>query len=146
MKSDNYTRERACALIAEHDTRFPPKRKCVAKFISKYDMQFFMDYLEIRRADTLAQSNYKRAEKLAALDEMAKIAIQLEEENACLKLSDLAINGRDAAALGLNGKAIGDALKQTLAAVVEERVPNERGALLGFIRENCAAESGCADE
>jgi len=146
MKSDNYTRERACALIAEHDTRFPPKRKCVAKFISKYDMQFFMDYLEIRRADTLAQSNYKRAEKLAALDEMAKIAIQLEEENACLKLSDLAINGRDAAALGLKGKAIGDALKQTLAAVVEERVPNERGALLGFIRENCAAESGCADE
>ena len=51
-------------------------------------------------------------------------------ENACLKLSDLAVNGHDLMALGFQGKHIGQMLHFLLEQVVEETLPNEKEALL----------------
>ena len=39
--------------------------------MAQHDFDFVMDYLEVRRADTYAQSDYKRQEKLAELDHIA---------------------------------------------------------------------------
>ncbi len=50
-------------------------------------------------------------------------------QGPCLTLKDLAVNGRDAMAAGLQGKAIGRALQQLLDAVLEGDLPNERDAL-----------------
>ena len=127
---DNYTRKRVCALIKEHDNRIGIGRKSVKKFISKYDYDFFMDYLEVRRADTLAQSDFKREQKLKELDDLALIAIDVKEENDCLKLNDLAVGGNEMIALGLKGSQIGDMLKFLLEEVVEERLSNEANKLI----------------
>ena len=59
-----------------------------------------------------------------------RIVTQLLEENACLSLKDLAVNGNDMMALGITGKAIGAALKRLLELVIDEKLPNERNALL----------------
>ena len=51
-------------------------------------------------------------------------------EGACCDLSDLAVNGGDMAALGFRGRAIGAALQKLLREVAEEKLPNEKPALL----------------
>ena len=88
----------------------------------------------MRRADTYAQSDYKREEKLKALDQLAIIAIELEEQNACLKISDLKADGNDMMALGLSGKEIGDALKRVLEAVISEEINNDKDEILEYVR------------
>lgn len=135
MKSDTYTRKRVCALVLEHDNRIPANKRSVRRFISKYDYDFFADYLKVRRADTLAQSLYLREKKLAELDDLAAIAQQLREEDSCLKINQLAVNGSDLMSLGFKGKAVGDELKRLLSAVIEEELPNEHDALISSAKE-----------
>lgn len=136
LRCDNASKQYVHDLIYEHDNRIPVERKSVKRFISRHDMNFFMDYLEVRRADTYAQSDYHREEKLRDLDSLAMIAFQLEKENACLKISDLMIDGRDMIALGYSGKTIGEALNFALDAVLSEDVDNSKQALLDYIKDN----------
>ena len=53
----------------------------------------------------------------------------------CLSLKDLAVNGRDLMALGLEGRAIGAALNRLLEAVLEGRVTNEKASLVQFLTD-----------
>ncbi len=55
-------------------------------------------------------------------------------EQPCFTLKDLAVNGRDLTALGLKGKAVGDALQSLLEAVMDGLVPNEKEALLHHLK------------
>lgn len=137
LRSDNLSRKRITALIAEHDDRIPATKKSVRRFISKYDYDFFDDYIKVRRADTAAQSDYMRSEKLAELDELERIAEELKSEQSCLTLAQLAVNGSDLIGLGYSGKEIGEELSRLLSAVIEEELPNEREALLAASESRC---------
>lgn len=134
LKSDRKTEQKVYDLIWEHDNRIPPQRRAVKRLISKYSYEFFADWLAVRRADTLAQSEYRRREKLAELDELEKIAAQLKEEDSCLKLSDLAVKGGDLIGAGYSGAQIGRALNEALAAVMEEKIPNDRDSIMNYLR------------
>ena len=123
-------------LIWEHDNRIPADMHSVKRFISKYDFQFMLDYLEVRRGDTYAQSDYRRAEKLAELDEIARLTIELADQDTCLKISDLAVNGNDLIALGLDGRNIGIWLEKLLELVIEDKIKNDKTALLEYIKDN----------
>ena len=92
------------------------------------------DWLKVRRADTLAQSDYMREEKLAELELLAKLGDEIKEEMCCLKTADLAINGHDMIAMGFSGADIKNALNTALEAVIDEEIENERETLLTFIR------------
>ena len=59
---------------------------------------------------------------------------QLLAEGACFQKKDLAVNGRDMLELGLKGPEIGQALDRCLEAVLSERLPNEKAALLELVR------------
>ena len=136
LKLDNKSRSRIYSLVLEHDNRIPAKKKSVRRFLSKYDEEFFADYIRVRRADTLAQSRYFRREKLEELDEIEKIAHQICEEALCLHISDLAVNGNDLKELGLSNKQIGEGLKLLLEEVIEERAVNDRESLLAYLKES----------
>lgn len=123
-------------LIWEHDNRIPEQEKAVKRFIAKYRFEFFMDYLEVRRADTYAQSEYRRYEKLKELDSLAILAIEIDESNACLKIADLAVDGNDIKALGLEGRQIGGSLAAALDAVISGEISNDRQEILSFVSEN----------
>jgi tRNA nucleotidyltransferase (CCA-adding enzyme) len=62
-----------------------------------------------------------------------------KEPEAAFSRKDLAVNGRDMAALGYEGKAIGAILEQMLDAIIEETLPNEREALLAFAKQKLPA-------
>ena len=61
---------------------------------------------------------------------------ELEAENACCSLRQLQLNGRELAALGYQGPAIGSMLSQLLEQVTLGRLPNDHAALLAAARSS----------
>ena len=78
-----------------------------------------------------AQSDYHRAEKLAATALAQRQFEELIRSRACVMLRDLAVNGTDLMALGYReGRAVGAALERLLNEVIDGQLPNEREKLL----------------
>ena len=136
LRYDNRTISYIHDLILEHDNRIPASRPSVKRFISKHDFRFMFDYLEVRRGDTYAQSEYHREEKLRELDDIAIIALRLLSEDSCLKVSDLAVGGNDLMELGLSGKDIGDWLERLLELVIDDVIENKKQTLVDYVKEN----------
>lgn len=80
--------------------------------------------------------NTAGAEKLAELDEIARLTIELSEQNSCLKISDLSVNGNDLIALGLDGKEIGIWLNRLLELIIDDKLKNDKNELLDYIKDN----------
>ncbi len=74
--------------------------------------------------DAIARDTEALKEKLKAL----------LDENACYTLGQLTVNGKDMAALGLRGPAIGETLHALLLGVARGQLPNDREALLDAAR------------
>ena len=60
---------------------------------------------------------------------------EIEAENACLSIRDLAVSGHDLMDLGYRGPAIGQALQFLLEQVLDERVENEKEALIQALKQ-----------
>ena len=135
FRSDNATVEYVRFLVLEHDNRIPVSRRNVKRFMSKYDYDFFMDYLEVRRADTMAQSDYMREEKLEQLEQLGMLAITVNSENSCLKLCDLAVDGKDMISVGYTGRQIGAVLQRMLDLVIDDKLENDKQALIEYAKE-----------
>lgn len=92
--------------------------------------------LAVKRADTLAQSDYQREEKLQYIEDIRATFLQIQADNNCLKIKDLKINGKDLIAMGLpQSNKIGLILKTLFDEVVEEPEKNDRDYLLKRARE-----------
>jgi tRNA nucleotidyltransferase (CCA-adding enzyme) len=59
---------------------------------------------------------------------------KLLEEEACFSLKQLAIDGSDLLALGLQGRQVGSGLQLALAAVLDGKAPNEKQTLLELVK------------
>lgn len=136
LRIDNASSKYIYELIWEHDNRISATKKSVRRFMAQHDFDFVMDYLEVRRADTYAQSDYKRQEKLAELDHIAELAIEIKEDNECIHICDLDINGKDLIQMGFGGKDIGIGLELALNGVIDEKVENKKEELKGYIESN----------
>ena len=135
LKYDSATIREVVDLIKEHDNRYPAEKKSVKRFLAKHGEDFFKKQLIVRRADTLAQSQYMRQQKLEVLDRSYKIGQEIIKENECFKISDLAVNGDDLKQAGIKeGKQIGEILNNLLSMVVEDEVKNDKSILLEKIK------------
>ena len=74
----------------------------------------------------------RAAEDFAAL--LDAEAEKILTADACRRTSQLKVDGRDLAAEGFSGPAIGETLRLLLDEVLEEKIPNERSALLSRAR------------
>ena len=87
----------------------------------------------VRRLLALRQAQTGRA----GFSAMAQALDALLAEDACCRVNQLAVNGRDLMALGVPpGPAVGRLLAAALDQVIEENIPNDRAALLGWLKEN----------
>ena len=137
LKCDNKTLEKVTSLIACHDDRMENSRNSTLKrFIGTHGEEFFYDYLLVRNADTLAQSDYKREEKLSALENLRQRGEKIIAEKNCVNLKELSVKGNDLIEAGFKGSKIGEGLKMGLDAVIEEKIPNEKQAVLEYIKEH----------
>lgn len=135
LKCDNETSGLVCELIKQHDNRIKSDAYSVRKFISQHGWEFFDRYLKIRRADISAQSDYLRKEKLCDIGQIEAVARKIRQNGDCIFLNQLKVNGDDLVVLGLQGKAIGKCLLDTLDAVMRDEVINKREELISYIKE-----------
>jgi tRNA nucleotidyltransferase (CCA-adding enzyme) len=137
LKFDNDTIYKVKKLTCWHDYKPAPGRKGVRRMLNKIGEELFLLLLEVKRADTLAQSTYKRMEKLKELELLAQIYKQVKEDGECFTLKDLAVTGQDLIALGIKpGPRLGEQLGQLLDIVLEDPEKNEKEKLLSIVAES----------
>ena len=56
------------------------------------------------------------------------------DDNVCVSIRQLAINGSDLAEMGIPGRMRGTILYDTLEQVLNETLPNDRKALLSYVQ------------
>ena len=137
LRFDTHRRERIVRLVRRHDTPVLPEEKLLKRLLNKLGEEDTRRLIALQKADTCGQTSVC-FERLPLLEEAGRMLDDLIREKACFSLRDLAINGNDMLALGLQGKAVGGALDACLSAVLDGAVPNERAALLQYAR----SESG----
>ena len=83
-----------------------------------------------RRLSALGVTVYRH---VTVGDNPGRVQEAIRQEDACLSLRDLAIDGHDLMALGYTGRAIGTCLNRLLELVLDEQLPNEREALIHYL-------------
>ena len=131
-KLDNDTIRRVCRLIRYHDLGkgIPCSPRVVRKGVRLMEEDFAL-LLEVERADILAQSNFKREEKLDTLAQYSAEYEIIVRENQCCNLKNLAVNGKDLVGMGINpGPGLGKILSALLDVVIDDPSMNEKETLL----------------
>ena len=135
LKFDNDTISKVCRLIRWHDDRPAPDMCSVRRAVNRIGEDIFPLYLEVQRADMLAQSTYKREEKAARLEGVNECYRKILEEGQCVSLKSMAVKGRDLLAAGYApGPELGEILDRLLEHVLEHPEDNEKDRLLALLK------------
>lgn len=130
LKAPTALREQAVRLIELHMTPIVPERKVVRRWLSRLGSDTLENLLQLQEAD-MGSKGTGIPSAANQFTQIRALAAEIQAANACLSIKDLAVNGRDLMALGFApGKKLGDCLQNLFEQVLDERLPNERAALL----------------
>ena len=132
LKAPTALREQVVLLVKLHMTPIAPERKAVRRWLSRLGEENLQQLLLLQQADIGGKADIAADDRF---DQIRQLICQIQEENACLHLKNLALSGHDLMALGYAGPAIGKALQQLLEAVLNEEVENEKQALLRHLSQ-----------
>ena len=128
LKPDNFTRDWVLMLVTHQDYPFQPTRYSLLKALSLFGETATYELLAVRQA--------KGATDVEPLRDVLGDVLW---DGICYSVKDMAVNGRDMLALGAKGKAVGECLSHLLSLLMEEKLPNEREALLDAARAHLGA-------
>ncbi|MBR0385759.1 MAG: HDIG domain-containing protein [Erysipelotrichaceae bacterium] len=121
-------------LIRLHDYPLVSSRT-IRKALSECNFETFRKLVDLKRAD-----NHATDPAFHFPDEHFTAILQQAEEilsdNQAVRVSNLDINGYDLLDLGIEPVRIGGILKQLLELVIDDKLPNEKEALLGYVRNS----------
>lgn len=136
LKFDTDTMNRVCRLVEKHDVSVEPTPKAVRHAASGMGTELFPLFLQVKKADTLGQSDYLRREKLDRIQKVEQIYRDILQREECLSLKQLALNGRDLIALGVQpGQEMGDLLESMLQMVLDDPARNDRAFLTEYVKK-----------
>lgn len=134
LRFDNDTISKVCKLVKYHDVKIPANPQNVRKTMVKVGPELFPYLLQVKRADMLAQSMYRREEKEEELKELTHIYETILQEKDCLSLKDMAISGQDLIQLGMKpGKELGETLQMLFSYVLENPTDNKKETLIKYL-------------
>ena len=135
-RMDNETLRRVTKLVRYHDLRYSLTDRSVRRMVNRVGQEVFLPLLEVQRADILAQSEYRRTEKLETLRQVRGLYQKILERQECLCLKDLAVTGRDLIQDGMApGPQLGQVLDRLLEHVLEEPQHNTKEYLVDYARQ-----------
>lgn len=131
LRYDNHTVRTVTERIRIHDTKSAVTKARAKKLLSEIGVDNYRALMNIKRADCRGKAApHAIDEKLQKMD---ALLTEILENNECFSLKQLAVNGNDLKTIGItDGRAIHEALDSLLLAVIEDRCPNEKVALLTF--------------
>ena len=133
LKSPTALRERVVFLIDKHMTPLEPDKKLLRRRLSQYGEEALRQLLALQRADFCSKGVADPCPSV--FDQIDALLGEILQENSCLKITDLAIDGHDLMQLGLAGQQIGETLEYLLCQVLDETTPNEKAALLQLVEQ-----------
>lgn len=136
LKMSNEDTKYILSLIKEHDNRIEESERKMKRLLRAYDYseRFFEDYMKVRFADTLAQSEYLKKEKLDKLNALYKNANEFLKSNKAVKINELLINGNDLLEIGFAGTQIRDTLNEMAELIALGEINNTREELIEFAK------------
>ena len=135
LKAPTRLREDAVQLIDLHMTKLPPEKKTVRRWLSRLGNETMDRLLTLQAAD-MGSKGTRNPEELEQFPRLRAIIAEIQAENACLSLKDLAVNGHDLMELGFSGREIGSCLNALLNLVLDEQLSNEHSTLLKAARDS----------
>lgn len=133
LKFSNKVISTVTFLVLHHSDEFIPAPKYVRRAIHKLSPELFPYYLDIQRADVLAQSKLTQDKVLADNAKMKELYDEFMREKDCFSLKDLAVNGKDIVKKGIRGPKIGITLDNMLNYVIDNPDKNDKKFLLDNI-------------
>ena len=135
LKMDNDTRKQVVRLVRYHDERPVLKERIVRKCIVEIGLDAFPNIFAVKRADTLAQSDYKREEKLQYIEDFESMYNDIVAKGQCLRITDMKISGKDLIDMGAKqGPSIGELLQELFEDVLNNPSHNNEE----YLREKAA--------
>ena len=134
LKAPNALRQQVTQLIGLHMTLITPEPKVVRRWLGRLGAETMDLLLQLQEADMESTGTAQAADRNRIVL-LRQIIAQVQAENACLSLKDLAINGHDLMAQGYTGRQIGTTLQNLLEQVIDETLPNEKTALLDALKQ-----------
>ena len=123
LKAPTAVKQTVETLCRYADFDFSADRICARKLAGKIGFENTFRVLSLAAA--------KHPDKAAACAELSKITKDVLNDGDCIKISDLAENGKDLISAGIKcGKVIGGILERLLCDVVEQRADNNATILL----------------
>ena len=134
LKAPTQLREAATELVQLHMTKIEPTKKVVRRWLSRLGTETMEQLLTLQKADMSSKGTGIPGES-AQFDRIRALLAEIQNENACLSLKDLAVNGHDLMDIGLSGPQIGQAMNRLLDLVLDEAIENTKDALLTAVRQ-----------
>ncbi len=134
LKFDNDTISKVSRFVEFHDWTIEANPKYIRRYINHIGEDCFPEIFEINEADRIAQSDYKKEQKIAQLNELREAYEEVVRNKDCVSLKTLAVSGKDLIELGIKpGPEIGAILERLLAAVIDDPSLNTKEKLIKMI-------------
>ena len=125
-------RRQVVELVDWHDRDVPRTEKSIRRCLYHLGVDGVRRLIAVKRADNAAQHPAYQGRGVE-MDKAEQILQDILDADACFSLKQLAVNGDDLLALGLQGKAVGQTLNDLLSQVIDGNLPNDRKILLAEI-------------
>jgi len=134
LKYDKKTIKTITKLVQYHDTEIKPSAKAVRRWLNKLGIEQMQMLISVKAADASAKSSERLMTQVKEIEEITRILDEVIKSGSCFSLKDLSVNGKDMIDCGISeGAEVGKALQQLLELVIDEKLPNEREALLHHV-------------
>lgn len=131
LKAPNALREQVVLLIEKHMLWLQPEKKQLRRQIGRLGLGTVYQLLSLQQADNSSKGTAESGENEQYV-RILKVLEEIQAEDSCFGLRDLAVNGNDLMEIGYSGRTIGIMLNWLLDQVLEETLPNERSVLLAM--------------
>lgn len=129
LKCDNALRERVVRIVRYHDIPVDISRRYIRRQLAKHGAEVFEDIMNAHIADDSAKFDFCR-ERIPKAREAIAIAREISAQQPCLSVRTLAVSGNDLKNIVPPSPLMGEILSKLLEEVVDEKLPNEKSALL----------------
>lgn len=133
MKAPTALRQQVTALIERHMTPLEPDKRLLRRRLGKYGVEGTLELLALQQADFNSKGTKGESDLFSRIRALID---EIRQDDACLTVKDLAINGRDLISAGFTpGPNIRKCLEGLLNAVQEETLPNTKDSLMKAAKE-----------